>query len=78
MFVYLDASKMQCVIYRPDLYNLQTRKNLERYKQHKYNFPLTLFRMGFYGPPLPKICHISYNDETWHSYTLPKEDPKNI
>ena len=22
--------------------------------------------------------HISYNDETWHSYTLPKEDPKNI
>ena len=24
----------------------------------------------------PKICHTSYNDETWHSYTLPKEDPK--
>ena len=26
---------------------------------------------------LPKICH-SYpkNDSTWHSYTLPKEDPK--
>ena len=22
--------------------------------------------------------HISYNDETWHSYTLPKEDPKNV
>ena len=19
-----------------------------------------------------------YNDETWHSYILPKEDPKNI
>ena len=28
--------------------------------------------------PLPKICHTSYNDETWHSYTLPKEDPKII
>ena len=27
-------------------------------------------------PPLPKICHISYNDETLHSYTLFKEDPK--
>ena len=27
--------------------------------------------------PLPKICHTSYNDETWHSYTLSKEDPKN-
>ena len=26
---------------------------------------------------LPKICNISYNDETCHSYTLPKEDPKN-
>ena len=35
---------------------------------------LTLFRMGFFGAahvwggglfgPLPKICHISYNDET--------------
>ena len=30
------------------------------------------------GPPLSKICHTSYNDETWHSYTLPKEDPKNM
>ena len=66
MFVYLDASKMQCVIYRPDLYNLQARKSLERYKQYKYNFPLILFRMGFFGaahgwgakrPALYKICH---------------------
>ena len=23
-------------------------------------------------------AHISYNDDTWHSYTLPKKDPKNI
>ena len=23
------------------------------------------------------IHHISYKDETWHSYTLPNEDPKN-
>ena len=23
--------------------------------------------------------HLSfYNDETWHNYTLPEEDPKNI
>ena len=28
------------------------------------------------GPP-EDLSHISYNDETWHSYTLPK-DPKNI
>ena len=28
--------------------------------------------------PLPTISHISYNDETTHTYTLPKEDPKNI
>ena len=28
--------------------------------------------------PLPKICHTSYKDETWHNYTLPKEDLKNI
>ena len=28
--------------------------------------------------PLSKMSHISYNDGTWHSYALPKEDPKNI
>ena len=29
--------------------------------------------------PSPQtLSHISYNDETWHSYTLPKQDPKNI
>ena len=33
---------------------------------------------GAKGPPSLKQSHISYNDETWHSYTLPKEDPKNI
>ena len=27
---------------------------------------------GWGGPFWP------YNDETWHSYTLPKEDPKNV
>ena len=40
--------------------------------------------MGFFGAahgwggkkpaPLPRICHT--HDETWHSHTLPKEDPK--
>ena len=51
---------------------------------------LTLLRMAFLGAAqgwegqkgkntyLPNTCHISYNDETWHSYTLPKEEPKNI
>ena len=48
--------------------------------------------MGFFGaahgwrrggakkPPSPplNLSHISYNDETWLSYTLHKEDPKNI
>ena len=29
------------------------------------------------SPPL-NLAHISYNDETWLSYTLHKEDPKNI
>ena len=50
---------------------------------------LTLFRMGIFGaahrwwgakkvPPPLNLWQISYNDETWHSYTLPKEDSKNI
>ena len=49
--------------------------------------------MGFFGavhgwggskrpPPSKKkkknLWHISYNDETCHAYTLPKEDPKNM
>ena len=29
MFVYLDTSKMYCIIYRLDFYNLQTRKMSE-------------------------------------------------
>ena len=36
---------------------------------------LTLFRMSFLGAAL---SHISYNDETRHWYTSPKEDPKEI
>ena len=33
---------------------------------------------GGKGPPPPpkNLSHISYNDETWNSYNLPKEDPK--
>ena len=31
---------------------------------------LTHFRMSLFG--------VAHNDETWHSYTLLKEDPKNI
>ena len=34
--------------------------------------------MGFFGAAHGWGAHISYNDETWQSYTLPKEDPKNI
>ena len=30
------------------------------------------------GHPHKNLSHISYNDETWHNYTLPKEDSKNI
>ena len=43
---------------------------------------LTLFRMGIFWaahgwgrPKRAPLSHISYNDETWHSYTLLKEDP---
>ena len=38
---------------------------------------LTLFGMGLFGAP-HRWSHIPYNDETWQSCTLPKEDPKNI
>ena len=39
--------------------------------------------MGFLGDAhgcggCKKVSHISYNDKTWRSYILPKEDPKNV
>ena len=47
---------------------------------------LTLFRAGLFGaahgwggaksPPPYNLSHIPCKDETWHSYTLPKEDSK--
>ena len=49
---------------------------------------LTLFRMGYFGAahrygggkaPLPKICHTYLTImKLGHSYSLSKEDPKNI
>ena len=33
--------------------------------------------VGQKSPPPKNLSHISYNDETWHNYTLSKEDPKN-
>ena len=55
---------------------------------------LTLFRMGLSraahrwegggggdgkkGSPRWNLSYISYNGETWHSYTLPKENQKNL
>ena len=33
---------------------------------------------GAKRPPSINLSYISYNDGTWHSYTLPKQDPKNI
>ena len=37
------------------------------------------YRMGGSkrSPFLKSVSHISYNDETWHNYTLPKDNPKN-
>ena len=53
-----------------------------------YDKPLTLFRMRIFGtahrlgarkaPPPYNLSQISYNDETWNIYILPKEDPKNV
>ena len=53
------------------------------YKLVKKYPHLNLFRMGFFGGAhgwgvKQNLLHISYNDETWHSYTLPKNNPKNI
>ena len=33
---------------------------------------------GQKGPPPQNLLHITYNDETWNSYALPKKDPKSI
>ena len=40
MFVYLDTSKMYCLTYRPDLYNLQIRKNSDKVKTVELEFSI--------------------------------------
>ena len=30
------------------------------------------------APPPQNLSHISYKEETWRSYTLPKANPKTI
>ena len=67
--------------------SLTTECSLKMIKNAFY-FTLTLFQMGHFGvarwwgmpkrPTFPKICHKSYNDETWFCCILPTEDPKNI
>ena len=42
------------------------------------NLSLTLFRMGFFGAAHGWGGGGSFKDETWHTYTLPKEDPKDV
>ena len=49
----------------PNILNYQKEKNLN-----------PLLRMGLFGLLMENLSHMSYNDETWHSYTLPKEAPK--
>ena len=45
-------------------------------------WPLNLHRMGLFraahGWGAKRLSNISHNDETWHSYILPKKDLKNI
>ena len=31
--------------------------------------------VGVKKTPYQNLSNLSYNDETWHSYTLPKENP---
>ena len=69
-------------------FKISTQNENLHYDQPIQQSTLTLFRWTFLGcsrmgagvkkAPLSKICHTSYNDETWHSYTLPKEDLKTI
>ena len=39
---------------------------------------LTLFQTGLFRAAPQHLSYISYIDETWHSYTLPKEYPRKI
>ena len=45
------------------------------------SFLLTLFskKVSLFKkvPPPQNLSYISHNDKTWHSYKLPKQDPKN-
>ena len=60
-------------------------KYLLLYNLHDCTFNAIFNRVFFgaahgwgWGQRNPPPSHISYNDKTWHSYALPREDPKNI
>ena len=66
----------------------EIRNLISHFLTHKFSNRhkvLPLYRMVFFGsaqdgrrhPPY-NLSLISHNDETWRSYTLPKEDSKNI
>ena len=40
MFVYLDLSKKLCIVYRPDLYNLQSRKKSAKVQKVQIEFSI--------------------------------------
>ena len=70
---------------------VQSKPYLWHWKMY-FTLILTLFRVDFFGaangwatkrgqkcpPPSQKLSHTFYNDETWHSYSLPKEGSKTI
>ena len=51
---------------------------LENYSGWAFSEMLAIARGGWEAkiPSIPKTCHTSYNEESWHSYTLLEEDPK--
>ena len=49
---------------------------LEEFPIQDVAFHEFMNRRGTKSPPHENLLHISHNDETWHSYTLPKKDPK--
>ena len=51
-----------------------------RYHKFRYNFQDSINPICDCGQEIETTTHshMFYNDETWHSYNLPKEDPKNV
>lgn len=56
---------------------MEKRENLNPFEDTPFWGSSQIREASFPPPPILNLLHKSHNDETCHSYSSPREDPKN-